>query len=129
MSESSRFVTVEDLIALNGEVLGYGGGTAGVRYEAGLYYAVDRPFLSFGGTPMFPGPYDKAAALTETLIRNHPFVDGNKRTALIAGLTPLELFIGRRPRVPTREAVEACVAVAQNEWGAAELYLWMRGKV
>ena len=77
---------------------------------------------------MFPGPYDKAAALTETLIRSHPFVDGNKRTALVAGLTLLEMLTGRRLRVPAREAVEACVAVAQNEWGAAELSRWMREK-
>ena len=128
MTESARFLTAEDLVALNEDVLSYGGGAHGVRYENGLQYAVDRPFLSFGGQPMFPGPYDKAAALTESLIRSHPFVDGNKRTALVAGLALLEILTGRSPAIPAEESAQACVAIAENEWGAAEFSLWLKDK-
>ncbi len=128
MTDSARFLTVEDLVALNQNVLAYGGGTHGVRYENGLGYAVDRPFLTFDGQFMFPSPYDKAAALVESLIRSHPFVDGNKRTALVAGLTLLEILTGRSPVIPAEESAQACVAVAENEWGAAEFSLWLREK-
>jgi death-on-curing protein len=129
LTDPARFLTVEDLVSLNEEVLAYGGGTHGVRYENGLHYAVDRPFLVFGGQPVFPSPYDKAAALVESLIRSHPFVDGNKRTALVAGLTLLEMFTGRSLDIPAEESAQACVAVAENEWGAAEFSLWLREKV
>jgi death-on-curing protein len=91
LSEPERIFTAEDLIELNREVLGYGGGRhGGVRYESGLLIALDKPWFAFGGSPpLYPEPHDKAAALMESLIRTHPFVDGNKRTAYVAGITLL----------------------------------------
>jgi death-on-curing protein len=92
LSDPERVFTAEDLIQLNQEMLDYGGGLqGGVRYESGLLYALDKPWFVFGGSsPLYPEPHDKAAALMETLIRTHPFVDGNKRTAYQRGLPYLD---------------------------------------
>lgn len=99
-----------------------------VRYEGGLHYAVDRPWLTFGGQLQYPTPYDKAAALTEILISNHPFVDGNKRTAFLAGETLLTLLTGEGANAPAREVVRVCLAVANGEMDVPKLAAWFREK-
>jgi death-on-curing protein len=56
------------------------GGSHGVRDEGLLESAIARHFQTFGGDDLYPSTFEKAAALCESLIVNHPFVDGNKRT-------------------------------------------------
>jgi len=58
------------------------GGTLGARDEGLLRSALARPQASFGSQDLYPSLFEKAAALAESLVRNHPFIDGNKRTAL-----------------------------------------------
>ena len=128
MSEPERIFTAEDLIQLNQEMLGYGGGLQGeVRYKSGLLIALDKPWFAFGGSaPLYPEPHDKAAALIETLIRTHPFVDGNKRTAYTAGITLLRYLSGERVEVSPEEALTVCQLVERKEWGTDELSAWLR---
>lgn len=57
------------------------GGTYGVRDEGLLRSALARPQVTFGGNDLYPTLFEKAAALAESMIRNHPFIDGNKRMA------------------------------------------------
>ncbi|HEX2900609.1 MAG TPA: type II toxin-antitoxin system death-on-curing family toxin [Bacteroidia bacterium] len=57
------------------------GGAQGVRDQAGLESALARPVQTFDGVDLYPAPQAKAAALMESLVINHPFVDGNKRIA------------------------------------------------
>ena len=59
------------------------GGGGGVRDEGLLRAALGRPFTTVAGEDAFPSPFQKAAAGMEALCRLHPFVDGNKRTALV----------------------------------------------
>jgi death on curing protein len=59
------------------------GGSKGVRDWGGLEAAIARPFATFDQTELYSTPYDKAAAIFESLIINHPFVDGNKRIAYL----------------------------------------------
>lgn len=57
-----------------------------------LRAAIERPWGSSFGQEHFPSPYKKAAALRESLIRRHPFVDGNKRTGVTMGSYLLSTF-------------------------------------
>ena len=57
------------------------GGAKGIRDMAVLESAINRPYQTFDGIELYPNPVDKAAAIFESIISNHPFVDGNKRTA------------------------------------------------
>lgn len=68
------------------------GGAERVRDVGSLKAAVERPWGSSFGREHFPGPYRKAAALCESLIRRHPFVDGNKRTGVTMGSYLLSTF-------------------------------------
>ena len=74
--------TVESVKAIHREVLQAHGGSAGIRDEGLLDSAVAAPQATMMGKPMFREPVEVAAAYLFYLCRNHPFIDGNKRTAL-----------------------------------------------
>ncbi len=59
------------------------GGAKGIRDKGLLESSINRPFQTFDGQELYPDPVDKAAAIFESIITNHPFVDGNKRTAYV----------------------------------------------
>jgi death-on-curing protein len=73
---------LEAVKAIHTEVLAAHGGSAGLRDEALLESAVAAPQATMMGEPLFTDPVEIAAAYLFYLCRNHPFVDGNKRTAL-----------------------------------------------
>ena len=74
--------TVKAVKAIHREVLQAHGGSAGIRDEGLLDSAVAAPQATMMGKPMFREPVEVAAAYLFYLCRNHPFIDGNKRTAL-----------------------------------------------
>jgi death on curing protein len=65
------------------------GGATGLRDQAMLEAALARPFQTFGGHELYPDAFSKAAAILESILFNHPFVDGNKRTGYLLCLTLL----------------------------------------
>ncbi len=82
MKRSLSHPTVEAVKAIHVEVLAAHGGGEGLREEALLESAVAAPQATMMGEPLFTDPVEIAAAYLFYLCRNHPFVDGNKRTAL-----------------------------------------------
>lgn len=66
------------------------GGSKGIRDNNSLEAALLRPYATFDGIDLYPSAIEKAAALFERIIINHPFIDGNKRTAYV--LMKLLLF-------------------------------------
>ena len=65
------------------------GGSHGIRDNAALESALARPFPTFDGKELYPSVLEKAASLSESILINHPFIDGNKRS----GYTLLRLFL------------------------------------
>ena len=59
------------------------GGITGIRDHNALKAAIQRPFSTFDGKDLYPTIYDKAAALVESLVKNHAFIDGNKRIGYV----------------------------------------------
>lgn len=59
------------------------GGSQGVRDKHLLDSAINRPFATFGGEDLYPTAVEKAAAIFESIVINHPFIDGNKRTGYV----------------------------------------------
>jgi death-on-curing protein len=90
LSELIRHLTVSAVKAIHHEVLAAHGGARGIRDEALLESAVAAPQATMMGKPLISDPVEIAAAYLFYLCRNHPFVDGNKRTALAACLVFLE---------------------------------------
>ena len=90
MSKSLKHLTVEAVKAIHREVLAAHGGAPGIRDETLLESAVAAPRASMMGQPLISDPLEIAAAYLFYICRNHPFLDGNKRTALAACLVFLE---------------------------------------
>ncbi|MBV6642703.1 MAG: type II toxin-antitoxin system death-on-curing family toxin [Cyclobacteriaceae bacterium] len=59
------------------------GGSNGIRDNDLLDSALNRPYQMFDGKELYPTPIAKAAAIIESIVKNHPFIDGNKRTGYV----------------------------------------------
>lgn len=90
MSTAIIHLTVAAVKAIHAEVLAAHGGGRGLRDETLLESAVAAPQATMMGQPLISDSIEIAAAYLFYLCRNHPFVDGNKRTALAACLVFLE---------------------------------------
>lgn len=86
-----KYLSPEDVLFMHSAVIDETGGSHGVRDLGLLQAALARPRQSFGGKDLYPSLFEKAAALLESLAKNHPFIDGNKRTAITACGVFLEL--------------------------------------
>lgn len=82
-------ITLSEIIQLHDLSIKKYGGSHGVRDVGLLDSAIARPYQTFGGEYLYTSIYEKAAAIAESLIINHPFVDGNKRTGFLAMFTIL----------------------------------------
>ncbi|MDB5279695.1 MAG: death on curing protein [Ferruginibacter sp.] len=76
-------ISVKETEAIHSILIEQFGGSNGIRDLSGLESALARPFQTFAGTDLYPTPIHKAAALIESLLINHPFIDGNKRTGYV----------------------------------------------
>jgi death on curing protein len=107
-----------DILAIHDRLLAHHGGAAGLRDEGLLKSALARPkqLASYGGDVDI---VDLASAYTAGIVRNHPFVDGNKRTGFVAGILFLELNGGlfTAPEDASVEAVFALAAGSLTEGG------------
>ena len=86
MSNESDFLEVEDIIIVHRNQIELYGGSFGVRDLGLLDSAVNAVQASFDGDYMHKTPYERASAYIYYIAQNHPFMDGNKRTALAVGL-------------------------------------------
>ena len=112
-------LTVEIVREIHAEGIAKFGGAGGVRDRALLESAVAAPQAGFGGESAYRDLVEVAAAYLFFLCRNHPFVDGNKRAALGAGLVFLRLN-GLEPKPDGPEWEELTLAVAASELDRAE---------
>jgi death on curing protein len=86
-----EFLDVDDVLELHSTLILEHGGSDGTRDRGLLESAVAQPMASFGGEFLHQDLFEMAAALLVSLVGNHPFVDGNKRTGLASMLMFLEL--------------------------------------
>ena len=107
-------------------ILDYGGAKE-IRDRNLLLSAINRPFQTFDGKELYPGPFEKAAALGESLIINHPFVDGNKRTALLAMLALLKEY-GKELSVDENELYNFVIQMSTGEKKFEEIVTWLKTK-
>ena len=120
-----RYLTAEQVLFIHARLIAETGGEHGVRDLGMLLSAVARPQASFDQTDLYPDVFTKAAALLESLIGNHPFVDGNKRT----GISAAGLFLrqnGYRMRASNQELEAFTLRVAQGGVSQEDAAVWFR---
>ena len=118
------FPTIEEVVAIHDDLLTQFGGAPGVRDWGALEAAVMRPQMGY-----YDGPLDEAAAMLESLAMNHPFVDGNKRTAVAA----TDAFLGLNGYFidcDSRAAYDHFMRLFEsNAFRFAELRAWLEDHV
>ncbi len=96
------YLTVQEVLFIHARLIATTGGEHGVRDLGLLESAVARPQAAFDGEDLYPDLWRKTAALMQSLVQNHPFVDGNKRT----GITAAAMFLRRNGRILQTSSAE-----------------------
>lgn len=117
-------LSLEDLVWLHAVAVEEFGGSAGLRDRGLLESAIGRPLATFGGKSLYETPFKRAAALAESIVLNHGFVDGNKRTAMYAMGAWLERE-GYMIEAARGELRDLALAIASKGLGVDEIAAWL----
>jgi death-on-curing protein len=120
-----EFLDVDDVLELHSVEIAEHGGSDGIRDLGLLKSAIAQPMASFGGEFLHQDIFEMAAALHFSLVSNHPFIDGNKRTGLAAMLVFLELN-GYSVEEPRHMLVDITLAVASGSMSKAQVAQLLR---
>lgn len=121
-------ISVKVALIIHEEALQDTGGASGVRDMGGLESALARPWGNFGGQEYYLTAEEKAAAILESILLNHPFVDGNKRTGYTLMLLTLNKH-GLDLQVHDDEQYDFVVSVASGKLPFEEIVAWIRNAV
>ena len=122
------YLTLEDLLEIHRRVIESTGGSDGIRSIPLLDSAVARPQATFGGIDLYPALPEKAAALLHSIISNHPFVDGNKRT----GFTAMDVFLRLNDYhvvAGEDEIYEFVMSVASESIALSKITSWIEQRI
>ena len=117
------WIDERDVLILHDRLLALDGGSTGVRSEALLESALARPkqLRAYGDSPDI---IDMAASYTVGIVRNHPFVDGNKRTGFVVGVLFLEIN-GHRFTATEEDATQMILALAAGTLDETAFTAWL----
>lgn len=76
-------ISIGEVLEIHNVLIKNFGGSQGLRDKNLLESAINRPYATFGGEDLYPSAVAKAAAIFESIVINHPFIDGNKRTGYV----------------------------------------------
>lgn len=120
-----KYLSPEQILFIHARLIAETGGSHGVRDLGGLQSALARPQASFDNQDLYPDVFHKAAALIDSLIRNHPFLDGTKRT----GVAAAGIFLhrnGYQLMASNESMVEMVMKIAQSQTDLGEIAAWLQ---
>lgn len=119
-----KFITLDEVLVIHNRMLKIGGGREGVHDFTLLHSAIERPKAQFGGKYLYSSIWLMAAALLQSLVKNHPFSDGNKRTAFFSTVR----FLRKNGYVLApagREIIDFMVSVAVQNKSLEQITKWL----
>ena len=122
------YLSLDQVYRLHQQALQEKGGDPGVRYPEAIESAVAQPQMTFGGEDLYPTLAEKAATLGFSLIKNHAFVDGNKRV----GHAAMETFLmmhGYEIATGVDEQERVILLLADNKMEREEFTEWVKAHV
>ena len=120
-----KFLSAEQVLFIHARMIEETGGSHGVRDLGLLESAVARPQATYEGKELYEDIFTRAAALMDSLINNHPFVDGNKRTGVAAAALLLRLN-GWQLNPSPADLERQTLRVATESLAVQELGAWLR---
>ena len=119
-----NLITLEQLFEIHALVIKETGGSNGLRDLGRLESALATQTQNVFGEELYSNLIEKAAAIIRSIIADHPFVDGNKRTAMLTGLTFLKLN-SITFSVPESYIEDFAVKIAINKLDIKEIAIWL----
>ncbi len=120
-----RYLSTSQIILLHALVVEITGGLPGIREPHVLASLERSPRQRVFGQMVYPTIWRQAAVYIRDLISLHPFVDGNKRTGILAALTFLERN-GYESSAATRDLQRFALAVARQKWSLERIARWLQ---
>lgn len=120
-----KFLSLTEVLEIHQDQLARYGGGSGIRDIELLKSALGMPAATYGGEYLHTDVYEMAAAYLFHLVKNHPFVDGNKRVGAVAALVFLSLN-GYDFDAPEDNFAEMVLSVARGEIDKAEVAVFIR---
>lgn len=120
-----KYLTPENVIQIHYEIVEATGGSQGLRDLGLLESAIMRPQQTFAGKDLYPTLEVKAAALVHSLLLNHMFVDGNKRTATISMIEFL-ILNKKKFAATNKEIVDFALWVENSKPTIEEIASWIK---
>lgn len=120
-------IDLAEVLAIHQVLIDEFGGSSGIRDQGLLQSAIDRPFSGIGETLFYPTPEERAGAILESIIKNHPFVDGNKRTGYVL-MRLLLMQSGKDLSATQDEKYEFVIRVASGQLDFVQIVDYIRTK-
>jgi len=120
-----KYLTTLQIIAIHDQLIKRFGGSQGIREMSLLESAVHRPEATFDGADLYKTIFDKSAVLFHSILKNHAFVDGNKRTAYSASALFLKMN-GYDLSNLHGASVEFSVRVETDNLKVEEISMWLK---
>jgi len=120
-----KYIYPKQIIYLHKRIIENTGGQEGLRDTRLLESAVYRPMATFGGQELYPDIFDKASALIHSLISNHPFFDGNKRTSYES----MRIFLrinGYDIEAPDNQKYKFVMDIANHKLNLSDIANWIK---
>ncbi len=117
-------ISIENAIKIHSLLIEKFGGTSGIRDNNLLESALARPYQTFDKNELYKSPIEQASALIESIITNHPFIDGNKRFGYVA-MRLLLLEAGFDINATENEKYEFVLAIAKGELKFSGICDWI----
>ena len=119
------YLTLEQVLVIHQDQIDKYGGSEGIRELSLLESAIFRPQTTFSGEDLYKSHFEKAAALMHSLIMNHAFVDGNKRTGTAAMLVYLQLN-NIALHIEQNDLVITVLAIEKEKWNIEKIAKWLK---
>ncbi len=123
-----RYLALAEVLILYERVMAQSGGAVGIRDANALESVIAQPRMTFGGEDLYPTIVEKASAPGFSLVMDHPFLDGNKRT----GHAAMETFLvlnGYEIRAAVEEQESILLRLAAGEIRRNEFTEWLRIRI
>ena len=121
-------ISKDQIIKLHTQLVAETGGSVDIRDEGMLDSAVSAPYASFAGIEAFPTVIEKASRLGFGLIKNHPFIDGNKRIGTHALILMMRIN-GVTIDYDDQYLIDTILKVADGSFGYEELLAWVKAHI
>jgi death-on-curing protein len=118
-------ISIKEVEIIHNILIDKFGGSKGIRDKGLLESALSRPFATFNNKDLYSTPVEKASAILESIVINHPFVDGNKRTAYT--LMRLILLENELDLVASQdEKYNFVISISTGEYRLEEIKKWIQ---